>query len=106
MAKAIFKVVDWYVHLAMIVSIGLGIAAFCIPPYAVIDRSILAFIAEITGAAALLTFLVKLPEYIEKGATAKFQRGNTSIEVGGKKKRGRDMDPDETIQDDFEQEEQ
>ena len=106
MAKAIFKVVDWYVHLAMIVSIGLGIAAFCIPPYAVIDRSILAFIAEITGAAALLTFLVKLPEYIEKGATAKFQRGNTSIEVGGKKKRGRDMDHDETIQDDFEQEEQ
>jgi len=105
MAK-IIRAVDWYVHLAMIVSIGLGIAAFCIPPYAVIDRSILAFIAEITGAAALLTFLVKLPEYIEKGATAKFQRGNTSIEVGGKKKRGRDMDPDETIQDDFEQEEQ
>ncbi len=74
----------------MIVSIGLGIAAFCIPPYAVIDRSILAFIAEITGAAALLTFLVKLPEYIEKGATAKFQRGNTSIEVGGKSHHNRD----------------
>lgn len=86
----ILKAVDWYVHLAMIVSIGLGIAAFCIPPYAVIDRSILSFIAEITGAAALLTFLVKLPEYIEKGATAKFQRGNTSIEVGGKNHRNRD----------------
>lgn len=86
----ILKAVDWYVHLAMIVSIGLGIAAFCIPPYAVIDRSILAFIAEITGAAALLTFLVKLPEYIEKGATAKFRRGNTSIEVGGKNHRNRD----------------
>ena len=92
MAK-IIRAVDWYVHLAMIVSIGLGIAAFCIPPYAVIDRSILAFIAEITGAAALLTFLVKLPEYIEKGATAKFQRGNTSIEVGGKKKHGRNDEP-------------
>lgn len=92
MAK-IIRAVDWYVHLAMIVSVGLGIAAFCIPPYAVIDRSILAFIAEITGAAALLTFLVKLPEYIEKGATAKFQRGNTSIEVGGKKKRDRNDEP-------------
>lgn len=100
MAK-IIRAVDWYVHLAMIVSIGLGIAAFCVPPYAVIDRSILAFIAEITGAAALLTFLVKLPEYIERGATAKFQRGNTSIEVGGKKKRGHN---DESIEEKFENE--
>lgn len=89
----------------MIVSIGLGIAAFIIPPTAVIDRSILAFIAEITGAAALLTFLTKLPEYIEKGATARFQRGNTSIEVGGKKRHGRDQAPEEDPQDDLEPEE-
>lgn len=101
----ILKAVDWYVHLAMIVSIGLGIAAFCIPPYAVIDRSILAFIAEITGAAALLTFLVKLPEYIEKGATAKFRRGNTSIEVGGKRSHGREAEPVEDPLDEFEQKE-
>lgn len=101
----ILKAVDWYVHLAMIVSIGLGIAAFIIPPTAVIDRSVLAFIAEITGAAALLTFLIKLPEYIEKGATARFQRGNTSIEVGGKKRHGRDQAPEEDLQDDFESEE-
>lgn len=101
----ILKAVDWYVHLAMIVSLGLGIAAFIIPPTAVIDRSVLAFIAEITGAAALLTFLMKLPEYIEKGATARFQRGNTSIEVGGKRKQGRDMEPEEEPLDRFEQEE-
>lgn len=86
----IIRAVDWYVHLAMIVSVGLGIAAFCIPPYAVIDRSILAFIAEITGAAALLTFLVKLPEYIEKGGTARVTKGNTTIEVGGKSHHNRD----------------
>lgn len=85
----------------MIVSLGLGIAAFILPPTAVIDRSVLGFIAEITGAAALLTFLTKLPEYIERGATAKFQRGNTSIEVGGKKKRGHS---DESIEENFENE--
>ena len=90
----ILKAVDWYVHLAMIVSLGLGIAAFILPPTAVIDRSVLAFIGEITGAAALLTFLVKLPDYIEKGATARFQRGNTSIEVGGRKK-NHDTEPEE-----------
>ena len=89
MAK-ILKAVDWYVHLAMIVSIGIGIAAFIIPPTAVIDRSVLSFIAEITGAAALLTFLVKLPEYIEKGGTARVTKGNTTIEVGGKNQRNRD----------------
>lgn len=89
MAK-ILKAVDWYVHLAMIVSIGIGIAAFIIPPTAVIDRSVLSFIAEITGAAALLTFLVKLPEYIEKGGTARVTKGNTTIEVGGKSQRNRD----------------
>lgn len=90
MAKAIFKAVDWYVHLAMLVSIGLGIAAFCTEPPAVIDKSILAYIAEITGAAAVLTFLNKLPEYIAAGATARIQRGNLSLEVGGKKKTNRD----------------
>lgn len=90
MAKAIFKAVDWYVHLAMLVSIGLGIAAFCTEPPAVIDGSILAYIAEITGAAAVLTFLNKLPEYIAAGATARIQRGNLSLEVGGKKKTNRD----------------
>lgn len=102
MAK-ILKAVDWYVHLAMIVSIGLGIAAFIIPPTAVIDRSVLAFIAEITGAAALLTFLMKLPEYIEKGATVRFQRGNTSIEAGGKDKKPRRGEQDTEFQEQIEE---
>ena len=103
MAK-ILKAIDWYVHLAMIVSIGLGIAAFIIPPTAVIDRSVLAFIAEITGAAALLTFLMKLPEYIEKGATVRFQRGNTSIEAGGKEKKPRRGEQDTEFQKQIEEE--
>ncbi len=103
MAK-ILKAVDWYVHLAMIVSIGLGVAAFIIPPTAVIDRSVLAFIAEITGAAALLTFLMKLPEYIEKGATVRFQRGNTSIEAGGKDKKPRRGEQDTEFQEQIEEE--
>lgn len=102
MAK-ILKAVDWYVHIAMIVSIGLGVAAFIIPPTAVIDRSVLAFIAEITGAAALLTFLMKLPEYIEKGATVRFQRGNTSIEAGGKEKKPRRGEQDTKFQEQIEE---
>ena len=103
MAKWI-RIIDWYVHAAMIVSIGMGIAAFCTPPLATIDRSILAFIAEITGAAAVLTFLVKLPEYIEKGASVKFQRGNTSIEASGKGKKPRRGEQDTEFQEQIEEE--
>lgn len=95
MAKAIFKAIDWYVHIAMLVSIGLGIAAFFTEPPAEIHKSILYYVGEITGAAALLTFLVKLPEYIAAGATVKLQHGKTSIEAKGKKKTNRDEIHDE-----------
>ena len=94
MAK-ILKAVDWYVHAAMLVSIGLFIAAFIVPPTGQIDPSVLAAGGEMTGAAAILTFLAKLPEYIETGATARITKGNTSIEVGGKKKHNREEIPNE-----------
>lgn len=108
MAK-ILRAVDWYVHLAMIVSIALGIAAFILPPTAVVDKSVLYLIAELTGAAALFTFLGKLPEYIEKGANVKFQRGNTIIEAGPKRKRHHQLDDEpeteETEQEPFNEDE-
>ena len=78
------KAVDWYVHAAMLVSMGLFIAAFVVPPTGQIDPSVLAAGGELTGAAAVLTFLAKLPEYIEKGITARVTKGNTTLEVGGK----------------------
>jgi len=84
MAK-IIKAVDWYVHAAMLVSIALFIAAFIVPPTGRIDPSVLAAGGELTGAAAVLTFLAKLPEYIEKGITARVTKGNTTLEVGGMK---------------------
>ena len=92
MAK-VLKAVDWYVHAAMLVSIGLFIAAFIVPPTGQIDPSVLAAGGEMTGAAAVLTFLAKLPEYIAAGATARIQRGNLSLEVGGKKKFDHDYEP-------------
>ena len=84
MAKFL-KAVDWYVHAAMLVSMALFIAAFIVPPTGEIDPSVLAAGGEVTGAAAILTFLAKLPEYIEKGITARVTKGNTTLEVGGKK---------------------
>lgn len=78
----IIRAVDWYVHLTMIASIGLIIASFCVPPTGVIDGSVLGGVGELGSMAALFTFLAKLPEYLSVGATAKIQKGNTTIEVG------------------------
>lgn len=75
------KSVDWYVKVAFLVSLILGVASFIIPPTGIIDPSVLTFIGEILGGGALITFLFKLPEYIEKGYTAKFKKGDVEIEI-------------------------
>ena len=97
MAKFL-KAVDWYVHAAMLVSMALFIAAFIVPPTGEIDPSVLAASGEMTGAAAILTFLVKLPDYIEKGITARVTKGGTTVEVGGSKKTDTEQDNDNTQQ--------
>ena len=79
--KTIFKGTPWYIHASMIVSILLVCVSFCIPPYAVIDSSVIAVIGELLGGATLITFVLNIPNYIEAGVKAKITRGNTTIEV-------------------------
>ena len=81
MAKLILKGTPWYIHAVMIISIILTIASFCIPPYTIIDSSVIAVIGELIGGATLVTFVLNLPSYIEAGAKAKITHGNTTIEV-------------------------
>lgn len=83
MAKLIIKGTPWYIHASMLASIVLVIASFCIPPYAVIDSSVIAVIGELIGGATLITFVLNIPAYIEAGAKAKITHGNTTIEVSG-----------------------
>ncbi len=75
------KIVDWYIHLTMVVSIGLIIASFVVPPTGVIDGSVLAGVGELGTMASVFTFLAKLPEYIKAGMTARVVRGTTTLEV-------------------------
>lgn len=84
MAKALFKSIDWYVHVAFIVSFALIIISFFMPPMGKIDPSALQAVGELGGTVALVTFLYKLPEYIEKSKSIKFSKGDTSLEVEGK----------------------
>lgn len=78
----ILKSVPWYIYAVMVTAIGLAVAGFIVPPTGVIDGSVLKAIAEIMGGAAVLDFVVNLPKYIEAGAKAKIEHGNTSITVG------------------------
>ena len=61
----------------LLVSLGLIIASFFIPPLAVVDGSILASVGEIFGFAAL----GEVAAAIERGHSATITHGNTTIEV-------------------------
>lgn len=93
---ALIRAIDWYVHLTMIVSVGLIIASFIVPPLGTVDGSVLRGVGELGSMAAVFTFLARLPEYIKAGATARIQRGSTSIEVGRKDANSNDDKETET----------
>lgn len=81
MAKDIIKGTPWYMHAAMLVSIILYVASFFIPPYAVIDSSILAASGELLGGATLMNFVLNIPKYLEAGIKAKISHGQTTVAI-------------------------
>ena len=75
----------WTFLFCTVISIGLIIASFFIPPLAVIDGSVLAAVGEIFAFAAL----GEVAAAIERGHSASISHGNTTIEI---KKEDDDMD--------------
>lgn len=67
----------WFIFFAL-VSIGLIIASFIVPPTGLIDGSVLGAVGEIFGFAALGTVV----KAIDKGVDAQVQHNNTTITVG------------------------
>lgn len=63
--------------LTVLVSIGLIVTSFFIPPLAIIDGSVLAAVGELFGFAAL----AEVAAAIERGHSATISHGNTSIEI-------------------------
>lgn len=64
-----------------LVSVGLIIASFIVPPTGVVDPSVLAATGELFGFAALYVVLVA----VKKGTTASVQKGDTTLTVSGDK---------------------
>lgn len=67
----------WFIFFSL-VSVGLIIASFLVPPTGVIDGSVLGAVGEIFAFAALGTVI----KAIDKGVDAKVQHNNTSLTIG------------------------
>lgn len=70
--------------LCLVVSIGLIIGGFFVPPLAVIDGSVLQAVGLLLGFATL----AQLPVVISSAKSAKITHGDTTIEIENKKRAG------------------
>ena len=86
MAELIIKGTPVWMFIIMLVCILLVVVGFALPPTAVIDGSVLTAVGELMGFGLLVDFVEKLPAIIKLGAKAKIQHGDTTIEVGARKK--------------------
>lgn len=74
-------------YIILILTFGLLVASWIVPPLGVIAPSALQGAALILGATWLFYVTAHIPEFIERGAKIKASVGNASIEIGRHKKR-------------------
>lgn len=67
----------WVFIICLVISVGLIVGSFFVPPMGVIDGSILAGVGELFGFAAL----GEVGAAIEKGHGATISHGSTTIEI-------------------------
>jgi len=72
-------------YIILLLSIGLGIAGFIVPPLGVISGSVLKGMALILGASWLFYVTANLPKILIQGAKIKASYGNAHIEIGRKR---------------------
>ena len=65
--------------ICLIVSIGLIVAGFCVPPMGIIDGSVLTAVGILFGFASL----AQVPVIIEVAGYVRMTKGDTTIEAKG-----------------------
>ena len=65
--------------ICLIVSIGLIVAGFCVPPMGIIDGSVLAAVGSLFGFASL----AQIPVIIEVAGYVRMTKGDMTIEAKG-----------------------
>lgn len=79
--KDFFIGMPWGLYVILILSFGLLIASWIVPPLGAISPSALQGTALILGATWLFYVTAHIPEFIEKGAKIKASVGNASVEI-------------------------
>jgi hypothetical protein len=85
--KDFFIGMPWGLYVILILSFGLLVASWVVPPLGAISPSALQGTALILGATWLFYVTAHIPEFIEKGAKIKASVGNASIEIGRHEKK-------------------
>ena len=78
----------WVVGILTIISIGLIVGGFFVPPVGVIDGSVLTAVGEIFAFAAL--WVVAHALFVQ-GANVEFKKGDTSISIDTDKEEGEEQ---------------
>lgn len=75
----------WYLYVILLLSVGLLIASFIVPPLGAIHPTVLQGIALILGGTWLLYTTVNIPTFISSGAKIRAEYKGAKIEIGRKK---------------------
>lgn len=82
----------WYLYLILILSFGLMVTSFIVPPLGVISPTVLQGVALILGFTWLFYTTANIPVFIERGAKIKAKWKDAEIEIGRKKEENDDGD--------------
>lgn len=83
--KDMWAGMPWYLYVILILSIGLLIASFIVPPLGAIHPSVLQAVALILGGTWLLYTTVNIPAFVASGAKIRAEYGKAKIEIGRKR---------------------
>lgn len=84
LVKDLFIGLPWYLYIIILLSFGLMVASFIVPPLGAIHPSVLQGVAIILGFTWLLYTTVNIPVFISRGAKIRASYGDAKLEIGHK----------------------
>lgn len=90
LVKDLFIGLPWYLYIIILLSFGLMVASFIVPPLGAIHPSVLQGVAIILGFTWLLYTTVNIPVFISRGAKIRASYGDAKLEIAHKDEENND----------------
>lgn len=90
LVKDLFIGLPWYLYIIILLSFGLMVASFIVPPLGAIHPSVLQGVAIILGFTWLLYTTVNIPVFISRGAKIRASYGDAKLEITHKDEENND----------------